>query len=295
MADQQLLISIIVPTYERPAQLRECLQSLTRLQYPRDRFEVIVVDDGGALSPAATVAPFEDTLPVTLLTQPHAGPAAARNTGMAHAAGAFLAFTDDDCLAAPDWLIRLAARLAATPDHIVGGRTLNALPQNPYTAASQVIINTAYAHYNPDPNHARFFASNNLAVPADRLRAIGGFDPTFTTSEDRELCDRWVHHGYRMTYAPEVIVHHAHALTFRSFWRQHFNYGRGAFRFHRARAHRGAGPFHPELRFYRNLFSSPFTQPSNQGMWRMAALLTVSQVANAAGFLWERVNGDARR
>ena len=85
------------------------------------------------------------------------------------------------------------------------------------------------------------FRANNLALPEDRFRAIGGFDTIFplAASEDREFCDRWLHHGFQMTYAPEAVVYHARALTFRSFWRQHFKYGRGAFHFHQVRARLG--------------------------------------------------------
>src|SRR5262245_37328532 len=101
MARAQTVFSIVVPTYQRPDQLTMCLQSLTFLDYPRSNFEVIVVDDGSEMPPETVVAAFHDRLDVTLLTQPHAGPAQARNTGAAHAKGAFLVFTDDDCTPAP--------------------------------------------------------------------------------------------------------------------------------------------------------------------------------------------------
>lgn len=291
----QPLFSIIIPTYDRPSQLTACLHALARLHSPRNQFEVVVVDDGSPTSPAPVVARFRESLDVALFAQAHAGPAAARNLGAARARGRFLAFTDDDCAPAPDWLTALAARFVAHPHDLIGGRTLNALPDNPYAATSQIIVNSAYAHYNPDPDAACFFASNNLALPAERFGAIRGFDTAFTTSEDRDLCDRWLAHGYRMRYAPEVVVYHAHPLTFRSFWRQHFNYGRGAFRFHQARARRGNGPFRPELRFYRSLFAYPFVQPHPGRRWRTAALLLASQIANTAGFLRESANQKAGR
>jgi GT2 family glycosyltransferase len=281
--------SIIVPTYCRPQALRACLAALAHLDYPHESFEVIIVDDGGHVPLEAVVAPFSDRFDVTLLRQPHAGPAAARNTGAARATGQFLAFTDDDCMPASDWLHALAIRFATAPDHAVGGRTLNALTDNPYATASQLIVDFVYAYYNADPSQARFFASNNLAFPADRFRALGGFDTTFRTSEDRDLCDRWLHHAYRMTYAPEVIVSHAHPLTLRTFWRQHFNYGRGAFRFHRARARRGSGFFRSDLAFYARLPAllrwGLSGRPGTQALL-LTALLGVWQGANAAGF-WQ--------
>jgi glycosyltransferase involved in cell wall biosynthesis len=267
------------------------------LDYPRERFEVIVVDDGSDEPPEAVVAPLQGRLDVTLLRQVRAGPAAARNTGARWAKGEFLAFTDDDCMPATDWLQTLQARLVAAPKRVVGGRILNALPDNPYATTSQLIIDFVYAYYNADPNQARFFASNNLAMPADRFRMLGGFDVTFMTSEDRELCDRWLHHGYRMTYAPEVIVYHAHALTLRTFWRQHFNYGRGAFRFHRIRARRGSGRFRQELTFYAHLphlVRRVLSQERGVPLPLLMALLGVWQGANTAGFLWEGMKKTAQ-
>jgi len=290
VGQKQPIFSIVVPTYNRPGQLAICLQSLARLDYPRDCFEVIVVDDGSETPPEAVVAPFRDRLDVTPLTQSHAGPAMARNTGAAKAKGEFLAFTDDDCMPASDWLRTLAARFATTPDRIIGGRTLNALPDNSYSTASQVLIDYLYAHYNADPTQACFFASNNLTLPAYRFHAIGGFDTTLplAAGEDRKFCDRWLHHGNRMIYAPEVLVYHAHALTFRTFWRQHFNYGRGAFRFRRACAQRSHGHIRLEpLSFYLHLLRYPLSQARGWRALSLTALLVLSQGANAAGFLWE--------
>lgn len=293
MSQRQPFFSIIVPTYGRPGQLYACLQSLARLDYPAHDFEVIVVDDGSKTPPESVVASFRAQLNITLLTQPHAGPATVRNIGARHAKGEFLAFTDDDCAPAPDWLQTLAARFATASDCMIGGRILNALPNNPYSTASQLLIDYLYEYYNTDSKQVRFFASNNLATPVDGFHAVGGFDTTFplAAAEDRDLCDRWLSRGYRMAYAPEVRVYHAHALTIRRFWRQHFNYGRGAFCFHRARSQRGQGRIRLEpLSFYLNLLSYPFSHASARQGSLLTLLLAVSQGANAMGFFWELVN-----
>ncbi len=293
MGEEPPFFSIIVPTYDRPGQLATCLHSLSRLDYRRDRFQVIVVDDGSKIPLEVAVASFNDRLDVALLTQPQAGPATARNTGVARAKGDFLVFTDDDCAPTPDWLRKLAARFGAAPDRGIVGRTLNTLPDNLYSTASQLLIDYLCAYYNADPNQAHFITSNNLAVPADSFHAIGGFDMTFPRAggEDREFCDRWLNRGYRIIYAPEALVYHSHALTFRTFWRQHFNYGRGAFRFHQARSRRSQERIRPEpLSFYLNLPCHPFSQVRGREALLLAALLVMSQVANTAGFLWEAVN-----
>jgi glycosyltransferase involved in cell wall biosynthesis len=287
MGQERLLFSIIVPTYARPAQLATCLAALVRLECPGDRFEVIVVDDGSENPPEDVIASFRDRLELTLLVQPHAGPATARNAGAAQARGKFLAFTDDDCAPASDWLQTLAARFAMASDRVVGGRILNSLPDNPYSTASQLLVDHLYAYYNANHSKARFFTSNNLALPADRFNAMGGFDTTFprAAAEDREFCDRWLRHRYRMTYASEVVVYHIHALTFRTFWRQHFNYGRGAYHFHQVRTRRDQEPIKLEpLAFYLNLVCYPFSQAPGRRASLLASMLVISQVANAAGF-----------
>jgi glycosyltransferase involved in cell wall biosynthesis len=144
---RQPIFSIVVPTYQRPGQLAACLQSLTYLDYSRADFEVIVVDDGSAMPTDKVVQPFRDQLEVVLLRQANAGPAAARNTGAARARGTFLAFTDDDCTPAPQWLQALAKHFATSPDYAIGGQTHNALPANPYATASQLLISYLYAYY----------------------------------------------------------------------------------------------------------------------------------------------------
>jgi cellulose synthase/poly-beta-1,6-N-acetylglucosamine synthase-like glycosyltransferase len=292
MRQKQPIFSIIVPTHSRPGPLAACLQALARLDYPPERFEVIVVDDGSQTPPKTVVASLHDFLQVSLLLQRHGGPAAARNAGAMRARGQYLAFTDDDCVPAADWLQALTARFERMPDDLIGGRIINALPENPYSTASQVLVEYMYTYHNNDLNHANFFASNNFAVPAERFRAIGGFDTSFSLAagEDREFCDRWLYHGYNMTYAPEVLVHHAHALNLRTFWRQQVRYGRGAFGFHQTRARREQKKIKLEVpSFYLNLLHYPFGHGRRVHGLTLPALLLLSQGAVATGFFLERV------
>jgi glycosyltransferase involved in cell wall biosynthesis len=282
------IFSIIIPTYERHAQLATCLQSLTRLDYPLEKFEVIVVDDGGVRSLEGVIEEFRGRLDVRLFTQKNTGPAGARNYGAAQARGKFLAFTDDDCEPDNAWLRALSSYFDRTPERLIGGRTLNALSLNPYSETSQMIIEVVYAHFNADPNDARFFASNNFALSAECFREMKGFNKSFATSEDREFCDRWLARGFSMTYAPEATIHHAHDLTLSALWRQHFAYGRGALRFHRARSANENGRFKPDINFYRKLLRASASRAPKTRAVQLTALLFWSQLANAAGFFYEK-------
>jgi GT2 family glycosyltransferase len=283
---------VVVPTYNRPWELTACLRALADLDYPRDRFEVVVVDDGSPVPPEEVVASFRPRLDLVFLSRPNAGPAAARNAGAFRARNEYIAFTDDDCAPDASWLAGLADRLAGAPGALVGGQTVNALPGNRYAAASQMLITYIYEYYNANPNQAQFFASNNIAVPRDRFLGLGGFDARFprAAAEDRDFCDRWVAAGYPAVYAPHAVVRHAHPLRLGTFVRQHFNYGRGAYRFHQLRAARGAGPVRLEpLAFYVNLVRFPFAPSAGGRGLPEAALLVLAQLTNAAGFFYERL------
>jgi glycosyltransferase involved in cell wall biosynthesis len=282
-------VSVIIPTYSRPHQLVACLQALARQDYPRSCFEVIVVDDGGREPLDELVAPFRDRVTLHLLWQHNAGPAEARNLGARHAQGNYLAFTDDDCHPATNWLATMVARCACLPRHLIGGRTVNGLPKNPYSAVSQAILDVVYDHFHGQDCDLRFFASNNFLVPTEGFWDIAGFNPRFRTSEDRDFCDRWIRRGYGTHYEPAAVIYHAHHLTFMSFWRQHMSYGRGAWNYHRARARRGAGSFRPDLGFYAKLLRSSLEQPNKVYTARQVFILTVAQLANAAGFAQQAV------
>ncbi len=283
--------SVVVPTYRRPRQLADCLEALARLESPEGGFEAVVVSDDESAELLPTREPEAGSFPVRFLRQPHAGPSVARNTGAAEARGRFLAFTDDDCAPAPDWLAKLEAAFGQTQADAVGGRTLNALPRNLCSEASQLLLLYVYRYYNANPLAATFFATNNLAVRAETFRSVGGFDPSFGLAggEDRDLCDRLLHAGSRLVYCRDAVVSHAHALSLPGFWKQHDWYGRGAYRFRRARAARQQEPVEIEpLGFYRDLLQTPFGEHSGLEAVALAALMGLSQLANAVGFFRER-------
>jgi cellulose synthase/poly-beta-1,6-N-acetylglucosamine synthase-like glycosyltransferase len=286
--------SVVVPTRGRRAQLASCLASLERLEYPKHRFEVIVVDDGGHDPAHQVVDQFRERLPVTGLRQNHCGPASARNAGAAGARGALLAFTDDDCAPAPTWLLRLGDCFASPETAAVGGRTRNVLHHNKYSTASQLLVDYLYEYFND--GRTTFLTSNNLAVRADVFESVGGFDGTFPlpAGEDREFVARLNDRGYKVAYAPQALVDHAHDLGPRSFIRQHFTYGRGAFHFHRLRARRGV----PQLegpKFYLDLLRWPLGPARCETPFAIAAMLGISQGANAAGYFWEKASTKAGR
>jgi GT2 family glycosyltransferase len=284
-------ISVIIPTCNRPDQLRDCLTALSRQTCPRDSFEVVIVDDGSEPPIAGLATSFSDKLDVRVIRQARQGPAAARNFGVMSARGSLIAFTDDDCRPAANWLERLLARLDAGGAPLVGGRVVNALDDNIFATTSQLIHELAYEHHNADAKQAQFFASNNMAVDAESLVMVGGFDPAFrVASEDRDLCARWSESGRALVYAPDAEVAHAHHLTLSRFWKQHFRYGRGAWHYHQSLRKRGRGRFARDLGFHARFLRRAGTSLAQRGnTLAIGALLVVWQVANLAGFVYEAI------
>jgi glycosyltransferase involved in cell wall biosynthesis len=282
-----ILFSVVIPTYDRPEKLANCLAALSRLKYPQDSVEVLVVDDGSPRGIADIVEPFRAQLNLTDLRQKRCGPAAARNAGAANARGKFLVFIDDDCCVSPGCLTAYEEAFRETPECLLSGRVENANPDNSFVATSELIIQVLLDNFLPEPGGIYFARSANLALPSEAFATLGGFDNSFQTAEDREFSDRWILSGQSIRVVAGATVSHASTLSLNGFWRQHFRYGRGAYQFHRLRRARGSGGFRLEfLRFYVKVFAAPLNPPS-RGSFRTLALLILWQLANSSGFAFE--------
>jgi len=185
-------VSIVVPTFRRPGPLHRCLGALSALDYPRTRHEVIVVNDGGPVVAESDLLQPGASMALRIVNQSRHGPAYARNIGASLSRGEYVAFTDDDCMPSPEWLKSLAFRVGGNEHCAAGGRTVNQLLNNPYAAASQMLVDYLYGVMNETPEKAGFLASNNLVVPKEQFMAVGGFDTGYkkAAGEDRDLCRR---------------------------------------------------------------------------------------------------------
>ena len=292
-----LLFSVVVPTFNRPAELARCIRALSQSTLDRKRFEVIVVNDGGE-NPETALEGFGESLNLRVLSQPNRGPGAARNYGAGSAHGRLIAFTDDDCLPADDWLELLERSFKKHPEALHGGRTVNVLSGNPFSETSQSLVDYVHRYYNDQSaRRTRFFASNNIAVSAGKFEKSGGFDESLCAAEDRDFCRTWHNLGWDFQYVPEAIVNHAHHLTLRGLQKQHFTYGRGALPYWRKAARKSGSSLEVEpLSFYTGMLAYPFTRRiPNPAL--ISALIVVSQIANAVGFAYEamRPHRSARR
>jgi GT2 family glycosyltransferase len=291
-----MFFSVVVPTCNRPEQLVHCVHGLASQDYPQDNYEVVIVDDGSA-SPVAPLVVENGGRNVRVLRQRNSGPAVARNSGARHAAGEYIAFTDDDCVPSPTWLGELQEDLSKNERRVVGGRVENGLPNSLYSECSHILTEEKYVDYD-ESAEVGFLTSNNLVVQRELFYAIGGFDENYARPgyEDTEFCQRLLQNGCTIGYAPRALVYHRRPMRLASFFAQHFNYGRGAHRFYASdegRANeRVAGGLVP---FYRKIVERTLVKSNRLRGARLAALVAVSQIASATGFFWEKIPSPARR
>jgi GT2 family glycosyltransferase len=273
-------ISVVVPTVGRPRNLERCLAALARSQMDRELFEVVVVDDSADPETAGVARSAE--VGARVVRAARTGPSGARNAGAAAAEGEFVAFTDDDCEPRAEWLPALERALRENLGAAVGGVTVNGIPGSAPAAASQAVVDAVHAQFNRDPDAPRFFASSNIAFPAEEFRSFGGFDERFRYAEDRELCERWLRTGHRFVSAPDAVVDHMRTFTLREFWRQHYGYGRGAAAYARARGDAG-------YRADRVRILGEIAARTTAGDPSLAMLLVLSQAATVSGYARESI------
>ena len=262
--------SVIIPTKDRQQQLSSTLEKLVEQLDPLENFEVIVINDGGR-------EPEYPHARVFIHNQANAGPAAARNKGASLAEGDFLIFLDDDCVPQPGWLAAMCREALAAPGVILAGRVQTPQGCNDYTLVSEHIVLTCQSIFADKSVFGFFLRPCNLCVSADIFKGLGGFNEEFRVSEDREFSERCMRVGLSLQQSDEAVVVHYKDLTFASFWKAHFHYGKGAYYFHRWIREQGGHRFRLyHLHFYAKVF---LAHP------RFAPLLLVWQVANLAGFL----------
>lgn len=280
------LISVVVPTRDRPGALTRCLDALAA-QTVRAQIEIVVVDDGSS-RPAVAAELVARYGAARLLRLPGRGPAAARNAGAFAARGTFLCFTDDDCEPRPEWAERLAETLRAGAD-AVAGVTVPGRSGDPLLEASELVAHAPAAAHPPPGSDLSFAPSNNLACRSSVFADVR-FDERYPTAagEDRDWCARLTGGGYAFRYEPAAVVVHHQQLTLKSFWRQQLRYGRGAFRFRRGAERR---PLEAPS-FYAILLRRAFAR----GFW-VGVLVCAAQLATAIGFarewVWSRCVGAA--
>lgn len=210
-------VSVIVPVLNGGAPFDGLLASLKSLDWPADRLEILIVDNGSSDDTAARAraAGFR------VIEEPVRGASSARNRGVAESRGEILAFTDGDCAVSRGWLHGLTAPFADPRVGAAGGRTLTYPPR---TAAERHAVRIRHLDAERHLAHPTFpFASTaNLAVRRSAFESIGGFDNAFPVAgESVDFCTRLRRQtGFTLAWAPRGVVFHRARSTVAAFREQ---------------------------------------------------------------------------
>jgi GT2 family glycosyltransferase len=202
LSTQHCFISVVVPTYKRPELLNRCLTALFMQTMDASRYEIVVVDDGPTDETRQVVLSWSEKSGPCVRYLPNNqrhGPAAARNRGWQAANGDIIAFTDDDCIPAADWLAVGSASFDNPTVHGISGRIIVPVPSVP----------TDYERTVAGLEHGPF-ATANCLYRRSVLSVVGGFDERFTVAwrEDTDLEFALRAEGCRLIRQPAAIVVH---------------------------------------------------------------------------------------
>lgn len=200
-------VSIIVPTFNRKSSLERTLNSLISQDYPHDKYEIIVCDDGSTDDTSVFMKNFiaNSDIKIKYLIQKNSGPAVARNLGIHNSRGKIVAFIDDDCAAVNGWL---SSAVNNFMDNKVGG------VQGPTLQISKVPLVKKLFSYARTANVTTqdySYASCNIFYRKDLLDLLNGFDNNFPVpcwGEDTDLGNRVILNGYKIAFDEEVVVYH---------------------------------------------------------------------------------------
>jgi glycosyltransferase involved in cell wall biosynthesis len=228
-------LSLVICTRNRAAQLAECLRSLTTLQYP-DPWELIIVDNGSTDETQNVIESFKGSLIIKTVIEPRSGLGRAHNRALANASGEIIAFTDDDCYPAADFLSSVAGCFQEDPAlGFIGGRVLLHDPED-----YRITIQEKASRQDLRPGD--FFPPGlihgaNFACLRAALESVNGFDDRFGPGalfvcEDVDVMARMLGQGWPGAYDPRPVVYHHHGRrtdeAARRLGRQ-YDRGRGAY------------------------------------------------------------------
>ncbi|MFD2239241.1 glycosyltransferase [Aureimonas populi] len=272
-------LTIIIPAWNCERRIAMTLEAIAGQSAPRERFEVIVVDNGSTDGTAEAVRKFDF---VTLLSEPLPGSYRARNRALAVARGEYVLFTDGDCVPDREWVAQALAVIERRPEaglyagHVAlfreEGAGLFGARYEELTAFNQK-VNVEFGHC----------VTANWLCRRDDLRAIGGFNQEVLSGGDVECSRRMVAAGHELVYVPEMIVGHPTRATLRELVRKRRRVVGGRWQLDDMSA---KGPAEPIWRFTREAMDQArWTIRSNMESWaKMGVIGVIGVLMLAAHF-----------
>jgi cellulose synthase/poly-beta-1,6-N-acetylglucosamine synthase-like glycosyltransferase len=231
MLDIKPYISVVIPTYNRSTQLSRCLDSLFNQTYPKDRYEIIIINDGSKDNTENVLREYEKKAPCVFIwgTQGNQGIATATNSGISRSKGDFVCFTGDDCIPENDWISQLVDGFQNDRIGAVGGKVRSYQINTPiqqFIVDARILDQEGFIKRNT-------LITGNAAYRKQVLKEIKGFDNFLIACVDLDLSIRTQLSGYSIQFTPESVVYHDHPASIRGLFFQQYRNGKGYVQLHR--------------------------------------------------------------
>lgn len=217
----QIQVSIIVPVYNGQKTLDLCIKSLLIQGYPKQKYEVIVIDNNSTDNTKQIICNY----PVIYAFESKKGSYAARNKGIGLARGEIILFTDSDCVVDYNWIEKMIENLRDPKIGAVGGKVLAYHPSTSVEKYLDVIgaldNKTSINSKNPS------IATANAGIRKQVLEEVNYFDDSFISGGDYDITWRISQLDYKIEYANEAIIYHIHPSNLKSLFKKEFRYGHG--------------------------------------------------------------------
>jgi glycosyltransferase involved in cell wall biosynthesis len=222
-------VSVVVATYNREALITTLLQELAKQSFPKDRFEVVVVDDGSEVDPTPRLRSLRLPYRLQAVRQTNRGAAVARDHGISLARGSIVVVIDDDMKVPTDFVERHVAHHAAKPHAVVLGRIRpdESLPAMPIFERFHALMLEKMAEgfrRGEKPRGVDLF-TGNVSFRRDDYLVVGGFDRSLGHSEDAELGIRLEKFGAAFVFAEDAYSIHGSDLQLEKWMRRGPLYG----------------------------------------------------------------------
>jgi cellulose synthase/poly-beta-1,6-N-acetylglucosamine synthase-like glycosyltransferase len=223
-------VTVVVPVRNGEQTIQPLLESLQKLDYNRNKVELIVVDGNSTDKTREIVKQY----PVKLIIENRKGLNIARNVGIKNGNGEIVAFTDADCIVPSNWITKIVENFKDPIVSCVGGsaKALDSDFVSQYADNSIVRLMPFFTKREELEKVKPFFrhpAGCNMAFRRKVVEEVGFFDENIKYGFDEvEFADRVCKAGYKMVLDPEVSVWHKHRSTLGEFLKQNFQYGKGS-------------------------------------------------------------------
>jgi succinoglycan biosynthesis protein ExoM len=202
--------TIVIPSYRRPGDLARAIDSVLRQEGVDAAFEILVVDNDpqGSAAPVAERIAAASAIPIRYVLETRPGISHARNTGVAHAAGRYLAFLDDDEVVGPDWLAQLLDALRRFGADAVVGPVLPHFPEGVAIDAYRRRVYTRDARLPTGTRLLRWNIGNSIF---DKAKCFVGAEPFLpklgrTGGEDTVFLRQMTRRGCKMMWCAEALA-----------------------------------------------------------------------------------------